>query len=336
MLFLHFTAGPDDARRRLDKIIRKFLPNAPLSAIYSYIRKSLVRVNGKKTDAAARVNEGDLIDIADFLLQPQPAELPSEPEPARSRPAAFPALDDVFCNDFLRVINKPYDIPVQGCRGARVSIADIVQAEYAETARASSLSFKPGPLHRLDRKTTGLLVCSRNLEGARWFSAAVRDHLLQKRYAAIVQGCLETERIWTDKIERETEGLHRFRRSLACRSGGSEGKTADTRAVPLAHGSYEGEPVTLVLFSIGSGRTHQIRLHGGAHGFPLLGDTAYGGRPISEAQSIYLHAWQLGIPEPNPVSLPPLLCAPISTNFQKMLKKCLLEWDYSAYNGSDI
>ena len=103
------------------------------------------------------------------------------------------------------------------------------------------------------------------------------------------------------------------------------GKRAHTIATPLAYGSYHGKAVTLVRCDISTGRKHQIRAQAAHHGFPLLGDTAYGGTAISETQDFFLHAHRLGIGE-NPLGLPPEIQSDISTNFAKMLSICLIKY----------
>ena len=69
MEFKDFTAGPDDKGRRLDKIIRIFLNNTPLTEIYKLLRKGLIKLNHKKAKPEARVEEGDVISIAEFILK---------------------------------------------------------------------------------------------------------------------------------------------------------------------------------------------------------------------------------------------------------------------------
>ena len=67
MDFKDFTASNDDDNRRLDKIIRVFIPDLPLSEIYKLIRKGLIRINQKKCKAESRVAAGDIISIASFI-----------------------------------------------------------------------------------------------------------------------------------------------------------------------------------------------------------------------------------------------------------------------------
>lgn len=316
MDFTHVTAGQDDDGRRLDTIIRRYLPGQPLSRVYGALRKGLVCVDGRRRRQDFRVRAGSDIAIARVLL-----------DGAKNTPetAAAPLPDDLvlFRNGDLLILNKPYDLPVQKARRDGRSLADMVQDDFAfRTGNGdSSLSFRCGPLHRLDRKTTGIIVFSQSLRGAQWFSQAVRAHAVQKKYLALVQNALDHAQTWEDDIAEKDTLSRRFHTV----SVGRDGKHAQTTVAPLAAGTFRGMPVTLVECAITTGRKHQIRAQAAAHGFPLLGDTAYGGG-IAGTQDFFLHAHRLVIGE-NPLGVPPDIRAEIPDNFAKMLRTCLIKSD---------
>ena len=203
MDFTHFTAGKDDSDRRLDRILRRFLSEENLSSIYKLLRKGLVKVNGKKADGNFRVSEGDDIQIADVLLSSASSE--SEKQGAES---ASPLSKNIiiFKNESILILNKPYDIPVQPSSSKGASLAEIVQKDYELTHQKNSLSFRTGPLHRLDRKTTGLIAFSQNLEGAKWFSEKIKTHEIRKIYLAILEGKLTEKCVWEDRIQKTESG----------------------------------------------------------------------------------------------------------------------------------
>ena len=343
MDFLDFTAGEDDAGRRIDRIARRLMPGRSLGMIYKCLRKGLVRKNGFRAGPETRVEAGDVVSVASFLLAC------GEPSPSRQDPPGPGDClgQDLFANRHIRIVNKPYGIPVQGGRDIPLSLDRIVAREYLQAQRRKgtqpSLSFRPGPLHRLDRKTTGALAFSQSLLGAQWFSQALKDHSIGKEYLALVEGRLARRQRWQEAIARTARaGAGGFVRSEI--SGGGQG--AATTARPLAWGSFGGRPVTLLHLEISTGRTHQIRLHCSHHGFPLLGDTAYGGRPIAQTgagprmpkgqdgggQDLFLHAWRLTVPACNPLDLPPLVEAPLPENFRDMLLAHLPETELTGYS----
>lgn len=320
MDFIHFTAGKDDSERRLDRVLRNFLSEEHLSSIYKSLRKGLIKVNGKKCDGNFRISQGDDIQIAVFLLKESQEMCPPE---AKSQSLS---LITVFKNDFILILNKPYDIPVQPSSTSKgKSLAEIVQKEYESMVKQTSLSFKTGPLHRLDRKTTGLIAFSQNLEGAKWFSQAIKSHSIQKSYLAVLEGKLEGMQIWEDYIESESESKNHGEsgfRTVKITSE-KEGKFASSKAEPLSFGSFEEKPITLARIFIKTGRTHQIRSQSAHHGFPLLGDTAYGGRKIDSkkwGRDFFLHAKELVIPKDNPIQLPETLEAELQKDFSNFIE----------------
>lgn len=317
MDFTHVTAGQDDDGRRLDTIIRRYLPGQPLSRVYGALRKGLIAVDGRRRRQDFRVRAGSDIAIARVLLD----DAKAAPE---TNGAPLPDSLVLFRNDDLLILNKPYDIPVQKTRRDGRSLADLVQddAAFRHGNGGSSLSFRCGPLHRLDRKTTGIVVFSQSLRGAQWFSQTLQTHAIQKNYLALVQNMLKNKQTWEDDVtEKDTSPRHFHTVSV-----GGIGKYAQTAVEPLAFGTYRGIPVTLVRCTIATGRKHQIRAQAAAHGFPLLGDTAYGGSRIAEAQDVFLHAHRLVIGT-NPLGVPPEIRADLPDNFAKMLRACLIKSD---------
>lgn len=329
MDFIHFTAGKDDDGRRLDRILRRFLDEESLSSIYKSLRKGLVKVDGRKRDGDFRVSEGSDIQIAAIL----PVKTDGR-KSADDAPPFFPEGSVIFRNESVLILNKGYDIPSQPSPSSKGnSLADIVRAEFERKGMSQSLSFRTGPLHRLDRKTTGLIAFSQSLGGARYFSQAMRHHLIEKTYLALLEGNLTESRVWEDKIAKKEDdagtGNGGFRKVSVTPANEEEGRTALTKIIPLSHGIFPHDgketQVTLARILIRTGRTHQIRGQSAYHGFPLLGDSAYGGVEIDTnycGQNLFLHAWRLRFPAENPLSLPETLTAPPPHAFKKMIDMC--------------
>ena len=312
MDFTHLTAAGDDEGRRLDKVLRKYLDASSLSSLYKSLRSGLIKVNGKKEDASYRLSSGDDIQIATFLTS------------RHSEKKTGHALDSsliLFRNEHFLVLNKPYDLPSQD-GGSGKSLSSMVAEDWQSTEHPS-LSFSPAPLHRLDKKTTGVLVCSQSIEGARYFSEKIQSHEARKVYLAIVEGRLESKEHWEDYLsEAEQKGGRFFTVKV---TNAADGKLALTDAIPLARGSYKGRDLTLVQVEILTGRHHQIRCQAAYHGHPLLGDRAYGA--AYGEKDLFLHAFRMSFPDNNGLGLPCEITAPISTKFQKMLESTLIKWD---------
>lgn len=294
---IRLTIGADDAGRRLDRLLRKHYSDLPLSAIHRLLRTGRVRIDGKKVTAADRPSEGSVLELPELegLLGGADRGHPSSPPPKGLK------LDIVWEDASLLVVSKPAGLLVHGPQ----SLEDHVLA-YLEGKLSPSLSFRPGPLHRLDRGTSGIVTFSKSLDGAQRFSAALQARTLRKRYLALLEGSLTREEHWEDELIRDREGRRTEVQdaSEANHTGnGTEGKTALSRAIPLSRTKDR----TLALIEIGTGRTHQIRSQAAAHGFPLAGDGKYGGS--MERNGFLLHAYELASSPEAELPFPPVLVA---------------------------
>jgi 23S rRNA pseudouridine955/2504/2580 synthase len=307
----------NDKGRRLDRVLRKALPGLPLSLIHRYLREGRILVDGRPRRGDFRLDEGQAIGIPEDAKGEEPAEIGARHLLGR--------LDVIWENKDLLALNKEAGMEVHGrhCRGAE-SLDTLVQV-YLSGAVSPSLSFKPGPLHRLDKPTSGIVVFSVSLEGAQGFSRLLREGRIHKQYLAIVEGHIAGPGLWEDLLARDRE----IRKTFTAK----EGKPARTRYSPLARGTYQGQGFTLLSLEPETGRTHQIRVQAASHGHPLAGDTKYGGKPLpamprprggKDVPSFLLHAWKLEIATDdaegsNP--LPPALEAPLPDYFAGYVKE---------------
>jgi 23S rRNA pseudouridine955/2504/2580 synthase len=267
-----FIAGSNDEGRRLDRLIRKMFPEAGLSRIYRSIRRGDIRLNQKRAAAHIRIRSGDCISVrrgSDLRTAAgQPA--PYEDDTARTLPSAW----IVFENPHILALNKPRGVLTHG----PASLEEMVTARSRHD-RDDSLAFRPGPLQRLDRNTTGLILFSRSLLGARRISDLMRERKISKTYLALLDGVLTSEQVWTDRLMRDTvSGISR------AAPDGAAGHTALTVVTPLASSGT----VTLAACRLVTGRTHQIRVQAALHGHPLAGDRKYGGSHLR--RGYILHA----------------------------------------------
>ncbi len=330
MQFSDFNASKDDDGRRLDRIARKFVSGKNLSEIYSLIRKGLIKINHKKAKPDSRVLEGDVVSFADFILENenQTEVTNCEAKNNKTKKNGFEELNIIFQNQHILVIDKPYDVAVHGSKD---SLDKTVQSFYDSSVNKSSLSFKTGPLHRLDRKTSGLLCFSLSLEGAQWFTQNIKNHSIHKSYYALLEGKLEVSEHWEDLILKDGEKKDGFYTVNAVHddfcdnSSENKGKNAISYVTPLAYGSFNGVTVTLAEVAIKTGRTHQIRSQAALHNHRLLGDSAYDSKIACVGRSFFLQAFKLEFPQ-NKLGLPPVMEIPLSPDYKKMLKSCGIDF----------
>jgi len=332
MTFMQYTITQDDENRRIDRILRKFLKNElTLSQIYKYLRNGQIKVNNKKVKPDYKTQKNDIIFINEYLIQNKNSKNKSENQ--NEKFINIPKLEVIFENQFVKIINKPYNITVQKSKHDEVSLDDIIKQDYKPTEK--SLSFLPGPLHRLDKKTTGLLTFSNNLIGAQEFSKILQNHEITKTYIAILEGNLTSSQTWIDKISiNEIKKQGDFKTvsvSEKTTEANPTSKEAITEIFPIKTGIFQNKEITLAKIIIYTGRTHQIRSQCAFHGFPLLGDTAYNKKTskISNNFDFFLHAYKLNIPKNNKLSLPEEIIAPLPKNFLNFLKKYLSLEDFS-------
>jgi 23S rRNA pseudouridine955/2504/2580 synthase len=302
---LTLQAAAGDEGRRLDRSLRRALPEMSLSLLHRLLRQDRVLVDNKPAAANHRVRSGQIITVP--VDAPDHAGLP----PAMPHPT-WP-LDILYESDDFLVLNKPAGLAVHGPG----SLDTLVQA-YLGPKLPPSLSFRPGPLHRLDRPTSGIVVFSAGIAGAQYFSALLREGRITKRYLALVEGVIGTEGIWEDELVRD----HRRQKTFTADDGRDEAKTARTRFKPLAIRPF----YTLLQLELDTGRTHQIRAQAAAHGHTLAGDRKYGSR---QSGGLLLHAWTLETPAPPaapdgtapPPALPRRLQAPLPEPFRRRLRE---------------
>lgn len=311
--FASVELGANDSGRRLDRVARKVFPSLPLSRVYAAIRSGDIRLNGKRADGGTRVAAGDRLMFAHRLGAGTQASDRGETPAGRGTPARVDRADDplaervVYESPHLLVIAKERGELVHG----RHSLEELVRIRLGDS-RADGVSFAPGPVNRLDRNTTGLVVFAASLAGAQEMSAALRRRQVSKKYVAVLSGVTEQPQRWATSLARNGE----TRRSY--QDGG--GRSALTLVTPVAvsragsalHGAGSAKVgpgatardaaasgATLAIVQIVTGRSHQIRAHASGHGFPLLGDRKYGGPPFRGGY--ILHAGSLSIPAPTPV-----------------------------------
>lgn len=305
MKYIEITAQQDDDGRRIDTVIRRVMPSMPLSLLYKNIRTGFIKLNGRKTHTNTRIINGDCINISEVLYESY------KQNRFESLPIPTTEFITLFKNEHMWIINKPAGINVQKASKDDISLDQLIKAS---SELPSSLSFTPGPLHRLDRNTSGILCFSQSLQGARWFTEQMKEGNIGKFYLGLAQGRLEHEEEWKDGIEK-VEGTQKFH-TVKIVEGSSR-----TRAKPLSQGKLYNNEVTLIEYQIIGGKTHQIRAQSSYHGHPLIGDSAYGG-DSTKVPSFFLHACTLLFP-PNDLGIPPRIDCPLPQNFKLTLKICL-------------
>jgi len=260
---------------RLDIYVAEQCPELSRSYVQRLISDGHITVNNGASKGSLKLNIGDRI-IAEIPPPLSPTPLPEE----------IP-LTIIYEDNDLMVVDKPAGLAVHPAPGhPSHTLVNAILAHCPELA--SSGSTRPGIVHRLDKNTSGLMIVAKNDAAQRNLSNQIKARSVTKRYLVLVQGHLSPERgIIEAPIGRDPS--HRKRMAVV-----SKGREARTQYRVLRY----LDNYTLLEVATETGRTHQIRVHLSAIGFPVCGDEVYGRRtPILNRQ--FIHACYLGFRLPS-------------------------------------
>ncbi len=220
----------------------------------------------------------------DDTITLSPADLP----PLRAEPEALP-LKILYQDDDVVVVDKPAGMVVHAGAGhSRGTLVNALLHHFGTLSKLSGDDLRPGIVHRLDRETSGAIVIARSDLAHQSLAAQFHSRTVEKIYLALAHGVLKPPqgRI-TAPIARDPARRIRMTTKLATgRSALSEYRTLET----FAQHSY-------LEVRIGTGRTHQIRVHLASLGHPIYGDTVYGA-PAATLKRFFLHAHRLSFDSP--------------------------------------
>lgn len=260
---------------RLDQYLAGLLAGQSRSQVQRLIAQGHVRLNDAPARAGTRLRSGDRLSW----------ELPAA-VPTRLQPETMD-LRVLYENDDLVVIDKPAGLVVHP--GPGHSTGTLVHGLLGRGPGWSTIggTERPGIVHRLDRDTSGLMVVARNDEAHRELARQLQKRIMTRKYRAIVVGEVADP---AARIEAPIGRDPKNRQRMAVLAGGREAVTEFTRlAVAGGH--------SLLDVTLGTGRTHQIRVHLAYIHHPVLGDPVYGRRSQLIARPA-LHAEALTLRHP--------------------------------------
>ena len=285
-----------DEGRRLDRILRLRWPDVPLGAIAKALRTGAVRLDGQKTEGGEHVREGQEVSAP----WSSPNQVP------RATGSALP-LDILLETPALWAVNKPAGLLVQPDDAHHDSVAT------RAWAREEASTFRPTPVHRLDRNTSGVLLVARSGLALRALQEAWRQGRVRKIYWAVLWGDVEN---LPDVATLEFP----LRKDPQTNTVFVTEDGASSRTVVCT--LLRRPPLALVALRLETGRPHQARVHTAAWGYPIWGDRKYGvtanlpevgtpPRPLLHAREVVLPLF----PPPREERSERVLVAPVPEDF---------------------
>lgn len=281
--------GKNEQQQRLDKFLKKYLGNAPLSYIYKAIRKD-VKVNGKRAKEDTILQLGDTVTL--YISDADLAKFTKKRERTRVKRQFKIAYED----ENILVAEKPFGLLTHGDRTEKKNhlanqVVDYLIEKGDYNPRLEK-TFTPASVNRLDRNTTGLVLFGKNAETLQALNRMIREKdKISKYYMTIVKGAVKEKLYLRDRMVKD--GKTNKVKVLSMDEGGRDMETIVRPIQP-------GRKFTLVEVEIITGRTHQIRAHLAKAGHPVIGDVKYGDKQVNEfvrrkfnLNTQLLHAYKL-------------------------------------------
>ena len=310
--------------RRIDQYLVDRIPHLSRNGVQKLIELGLVTIRGKVVKASYKPREGDVIDL---VAPPKPiTELVPEDIP----------LDIVYEDEHFLALNKQANLMVHPARGVWTGTLVNGLVKYGQKWSQINGNWRPGILHRLDRNTTGIMLVAKSDEAHWRIARQFENRTIQKRYVAMIhgvppvmQGVIDLP-IGRDRYVREKQAVRSEENGgkhavtgysieevfdgSAFNTQGSGGEVRSDipkESYRLVDSPFEKDrklppppagKFSFIKLAPKTGRTHQLRVHMAALGFPMIGDTMYGGRIFEIGDFRFdrqaLHAFEISFIHP--------------------------------------
>ena len=241
---------------RVDKFLRKKLSNMALTEIFKCIRVGKIKVNGKKTKENYRLK---LNDVVKLFMKVNLESIQSEENKIKDSDLEEIKQFIVYEDENLLILNKKPNMVMHKGSGHEYGISEILK-EYLKNPNFNFIN-------RIDKATSGLVIGTKNLVINRELSEEMRERNIEKKYYILVEGKLKKKEFiiksFLKRLEDRVVELEKY--EVGAKESISYFRVVET-----------GKDCTLLEGTLGSGRTHQLRVQLASMGNPILGDTKYG------------------------------------------------------------
>lgn len=348
-----FTATNKEAGQRFHKYLKKLLPQAADGFLYKMLRKKNITLNRKKAAGDEVIAAGDTVEMFfseetflkfsgksarenDDLYHDSGRKAGDKHGGMSGRSSgmeselqyreAFHSLSDIsviYEDEDILILNKPAGVLSQKAEQKDISLNEWMIGyllEKGELAEEKAGYFRPSVCNRLDRNTSGLVLCGKSIRGSQFLSEMLRNRSLHKYYTAYVQGEIAQEITLEGYLIKEEEknrsrilAENEYRELVLARPGAEKMyKRIETVIKPFFYDAERN--FTKLEILLVTGKSHQIRAHLADIGHPLLGDWKYGFKPRNERENAWkyqmLHAGRVEFPK-------------IEGEFARLSEKCV-------------
>lgn len=314
------TIGKNQAGQRLDKFLHKYMPEAGTGFLYKMLRKKNITLNGKKAEGSEMLSLGDT--VAFFFSEETFRKFTGRPLPRKDKPddssdrtgsgmavstgiyeKAYHTLRGIgiiYEDADILIADKPAGILTQKAEASDFSLNEWLVGYLLEkepSLREELDTFRPSVCNRLDRNTSGLVLCGKSLAGSQYLSKCIRERSIRKFYRTVCAGELKQAATVKGYLEKDA-----VKNKVTVTEKPSEkGRQAyiETAYRPLWH----SDGYTVLEVELLTGKTHQIRAHLASIGHPLIGDGKYGNEKVNhlfreyfQLQYQLLHAYRVVFP----------------------------------------
>jgi len=299
---LRIELSTEEAGERLDLVLHQRFPQFSRARLQEWIKRGRVRVNGVSRRASYLVRVGEAVEVE-----------PAGPAPLHAAPEQI-LLTVLYEDQDVIAIDKPAGMVVHA--GAGVHSGTLVNAllhRFGSLSRTAG-ELRPGIVHRLDRYTSGVLLVAKNDAAHQRLAEQFASRRVEKTYLALVHGSVKQDRA---RIEKPIARDPRQRVRMTTRVARGRAAWSEYRIL------RRFERFTLLEVRIGTGRTHQIRVHLASIGHPVVGDRPYGAHAKIARQPTlaryFLHAHRIKFAQPS-TSQPVTIESPLAPELEAWLK----------------
>lgn len=240
---------------RLDRFLRKKYEDISLTEIFKGIRTGKVKVNGKKSKENYRLQLGDIIKV--FFNGGETKE--EKPVSIENREIEKIKKSIVYEDEKVLIFNKKNNMVMHKGSGYEYGISEMIKSYL----KNENFNF----VNRIDKATSGLIIGAKSLVVARELAEDIRNRDIEKKYYILVNGRVREKEFkiksWLKKVEDRVIEVEEFQ----------EGAKESTSSFKIVE---HGKNCTLLEGTLGSGRTHQLRVQLANRGNYIIGDNKYG------------------------------------------------------------